>query len=75
MRVAPCCRDRGRGWADEGALCLSSDGYDMFASGNPDDSYSHEDRHKAPALPNIRPLSLQHRGRIIADCSCENSSE
>ena len=25
----------------------------------PDESYSHEDKHKAPALPRIRPLSLQ----------------
>src|SRR5216683_5965910 len=41
------------------ALCLSSLGCDHLASRNPTGSRCHEDKHKAPTLPHIRPLSLQ----------------
>jgi hypothetical protein len=52
-RPSPSCRDKGRGGVDEGALCLSSLGYDPFASQNPDESHCHEDKHKAPTLPHL----------------------
>src|SRR5690348_6924788 len=57
------CRDRGKGWADAGALCLSlvrrrAVGF-THMSDNPDKSGGNEDRHKAPTLPPIHPLSLQ----------------
>src|ERR1700694_1920237 len=32
------CRDKGLGCADEGALCLSSSGFDLYASQNPNES-------------------------------------
>jgi len=35
---------------------------DHLASWNPDESYSNEDKHKAPTLLHIRPLSLQDGG-------------
>src|SRR5712692_543994 len=51
MRVPPSCRDKGRGWVDAGALCLSpsqpgSSGSTMSRciSSNPTESYCHEDR-------------------------------
>jgi len=44
---------------DEGALCLSSSECDHLASRNPNESKSDQDKHKAPTLPHIRPLSLQ----------------
>ena len=49
MRPASC-RDKGRGGVDERALCLSSLGCDHLASRNPNESNSHQDRHKAPTL-------------------------
>jgi hypothetical protein len=48
---------------DEGALCLSSLGYDPFASRNPDETSYDEDKHKAHTLPCIHPLSLQDESR------------
>src|SRR6266446_8560041 len=53
------CRDKGRGGVDEGAWCLSWLGYDHLASRNPNAWKSHHDKHQAPTLPHIRPLSLQ----------------
>src|SRR5713101_2787314 len=53
------CRDKGRGGVDEGALCLSWLGCDLGALRNPKGSRCHQDKHKAPTLPHIRPLSLQ----------------
>jgi len=44
---------------DEGALCLPSLGCDHLASPNPNESKSHQDKHKASTLPHIHPLSLQ----------------
>ena len=61
------CRDRGRGGADVGALCLSSSGCNPHASQTPDESSGQQDRHKAPTHPLIHPLSLQERGRHIID--------
>jgi len=58
----PSCRDKGWGSADEGALCLSWWEGDPSASRNPGESSRNEDKHKAPALPHIRPLSLQDGG-------------
>jgi hypothetical protein len=59
---APFCRDKGWGRVDEGALCLSSSGYDPSASRNPTESSCHQDKHKAPTHPRLRPLSLQDAG-------------
>ena len=56
------CRDKGRGWVDEGALCLSSSECDPSASRNPDESHCHEDKHKAPTHLRVHPLSLQDGG-------------
>ena len=50
---------------DEGALCLSSMGYDHGVLRNPDESNCDEDKHKAPTHPLIRPLSLQMRSIVI----------
>src|SRR6266446_5879427 len=84
------CRDKGRGGVDEGAWCLSSLGCDHLASRNPNESKSHQDKHQAPTLPHIRPLSLQDgdtripefgrekpsgRGRTIALFGYQTSSE
>ena len=56
---APSCRDSGRGWVDEGALCLSW--WECDSSGFREAGWLHpnEDKHKAPTLPLILPLSLQ----------------
>ena len=45
---------------DEGALWLSSCGCDRLAAQHPHEYYGHQDRHKAPTLPRIHPLSLQN---------------
>src|SRR5579859_165723 len=66
MNAPASCRDRGKGGVDVGALCLSSCEGDPSALQNPTESYGNEDRHKAPALPHVRPLSLQNRGCIVA---------
>src|SRR6266851_8437590 len=64
-KVRPAsCRDKGRSGGDEGALCLSSWwGGDRVASRNPDHASCHQDKHKAPTLLHIHPLSLQDTGR------------
>ena len=49
-------------WGRVGALCLSSSGCDPFASRNTDESCCDEDKHKAPASAQHRPLSLQDDG-------------
>jgi hypothetical protein len=56
------CRDKGKGRVDAGALCLSWLECDHQASRNPGESRCHEDKHKAPTHPHIRPLSLQDAG-------------
>ena len=58
-----------------GALCLSLLECDHYASRNPGKSCCHEDKHKAPTLPLIRPLSLQDRAVRIAAFGRQNSSE
>ena len=62
----PSCRDKGLGVGvlDEGALCLSSWVCDhlMGYHHTPGKSRCDEDKHKAPTLPHIRPLSLQDGG-------------
>jgi len=57
------CRDKGLGGVDDGALCLSSWGCDRVASRNLDRSSGHQDKHKAPTLLHVHPLSLQDAGR------------
>jgi hypothetical protein len=52
---------------DAEALCLSSSEGDSFAPQYPNKSCSDEDRHKAPTLPLIHPLSLQNREYTITD--------
>ena len=44
---------------DEGAWCLSSSGCDFLLHEVPKGSRCHQDKHKAPTLPHIRPMSLQ----------------
>ncbi len=56
------CRDKGRGRVYEGALCLSWWEGDHQASRNSGESCCHQDKHKAPTHPRIRPLSLQDDG-------------
>src|SRR5215472_17322365 len=53
----PFCRVRGWGWVDVGVLCLSWWPYD--SPDYPRHEHPNEDRHKAPSLPLIHPLSLQ----------------
>ena len=70
MESPSSCRDRERGGADAGALCLSSLECDPFASRDPDESGCHQDRHEAPTHPLIHPLSLQdgsERCEILLD--------
>src|SRR5229473_6388872 len=63
-KVRPAsCRDKGRRGVDEGALCLSWWGCDRVASRNPDHASCHQDKHKAPTLLHVHPLSLQDGGR------------
>ena len=54
------CRDKGWGWVDAGAWCLSSLGmrscrHGVMARARPPTP----DKHKAPTPPHIHPLSLQ----------------
>ncbi len=76
--VPPSCRDKGRMWGWVGALCLSSLGDDQRGSRNPDETCCHEDKHKAPTLPRILPLSLQEAGDagvpVITAFGCQSSS-
>src|SRR5690348_11105836 len=74
MEEPTSCRDREKGGADAGALCLSSSGCDSSVSHKPAESDGEEDRHKAPTHPHIHPLSLQNRGRNITDLNCQHSS-
>jgi hypothetical protein len=68
----PSCRDSGWGGVDVGALCLSSwkrdsvglydirvEVFPQVPHKTPTESLPGEDKHKAPALPRVRPLSLQ----------------
>src|SRR5579859_252443 len=63
VRVALFCRDKGRCGMDEGALCLSpSCGGDLLASQHTTTNrIATRDKHKAPTLPSVHPLSLQNR--------------
>ena len=74
MRLSASCRDKGRGGVDEGALCLSWSECDHLASRNPNASKSEEDKHKAPTLPHIRPLSLQDGDTRIPEFGREKPS-
>ena len=59
-----CCRDKGRCGADVGALCLSVPACLLDPQG---------DKHKAPAHPLLRPLSLRLLsldGARVACCTC-----
>ncbi len=47
---------------DEGALCLSSWGWERLDSRNPDHSSCQQDKHEAPTLLRVHPLSLQDAG-------------
>ena len=73
---SPRCRDRGRGGADAGALCLSSWGCDPHAPHIPDESSVHQDKHKAPSHPFIHPLSLRvaDMGMTDLDGQCSLSA-
>ena len=44
------------------------------ASRNPNESYCHQDKHKAPTPPHIRPLSLQDGATRIPRFGCQKSS-
>src|SRR5258706_9467326 len=59
-------RDKGWDGVDAGALCLSSLGGRHLARHpeHPHESWCEQDKHKAPAHPRIRPLSLQVRRRF-----------
>jgi len=48
---------------DEGAWCLSSLGFadPLGHHGTLTESRCHQDKHQAPTLPHIHPLSLQDR--------------
>jgi hypothetical protein len=48
---------RNRAW------CLSTSDAALVPRIPPDESSGHQDRHQAPALPHIHPLSLPERGR------------
>ncbi len=63
------CRDKGLGGVDAGALCLSSSGSRNLAEPHetPTKSCCRQDKHKAPAHPHIRPLSLQDGGTSFPD--------
>src|SRR5579863_8626779 len=62
MRRASSCRDRGRGWADAGALCLSSCGYDPSAS--PDAGRMHRIATRTSTRPPPIPTSTPCPYRI-----------
>src|SRR5581483_1125372 len=53
------------GW---GGLALASDA-------RPTGSHPHQDKHKAPTLPHVRPLSLQNAGTPLTRFGRQNSSE
>src|SRR5260370_20091061 len=63
-KVRPAsCRDKGRSGGDEGALCLSSWPDEWSGLREATRSHPHQDKHKAPTLLHIHPLSLQDTGR------------
>src|SRR5581483_5134588 len=73
------CRDKGRGRVEEGALCLSSSDSRHRARHHkiPTEASCHQDKHKAPAHPRIRPLSLQDGETVpyaIPPFGCHKSS-
>ena len=65
------CRDRGRGGADVGALCLSCWPNESEAGGEAREADPDEDRHKAPSHPSIRPLSLQDGEMPMTALDCQ----
>src|SRR5260370_7538704 len=79
-KVRPAsCRDKGRSGGDEGALCLSSWPDEWSGLREATRSHPHQDKHKAPTLLHIHPLSLQDTGRrqtfpIIPPFGCQRSS-
>jgi hypothetical protein len=63
-KVRPAsCRDKGRSGVDEGALCLSWWPDEWSGLREATRSHPHEDKHKAPTLLHVHPLSLQDAGR------------
>src|SRR5581483_8364227 len=67
-RLRPAsCRDKGWMRRRVGALCLSSSEYDHSWEYHqiPEASRCHKDKHKAPTLLRIHPLSLQDGGMCI----------
>lgn len=60
---ASVCRDRGKGGADAGTLCLSSCECesDPFVHKTRANRKASRDKHKTPTLLHIHPLSLQLR--------------
>jgi len=78
-QILRCAQDDKTGFGREnssgaGVLCLSASGYDPCISWNPNESYCDEDKHKAPAHPHIRPLSLQDGAARIAAFGWQSSS-
>src|SRR5579859_1884941 len=67
----------GDGLGGCGALCLSSSQHDSVGCGDADVSPLHEDRHKAPTLLHIYPLSLQDEAAFpaITRFDCQRSSD
>src|SRR5229473_3599418 len=61
------CRDKGRSGVDEGALCLSSWGGDRLASGNPDHSSCHQDKHKAQYISNRKEGGTSRHRKTLSD--------
>src|SRR5216684_1678679 len=66
VRPASCMHPVGTrggvGWMRGPGACPGGDETGRLASGNPDHSSCHQDKHQAPTLPHIRPLSLQDGG-------------
>ena len=62
------CRDKGWMWSRVGALCLSwwHDAWSGLREATRSPPH-HEDKHKAPSSPPLRPLSLQDAGRTFPD--------
>jgi hypothetical protein len=54
---------------DEGALCLSSLGYNHHARRNPDESHSHENKHKAVKIhQNVATAGDESTAPPVANC-------
>jgi hypothetical protein len=58
------CRDRGRMWGWEGALCLSAWPLQVSWFGETSQAPQDADRHKAPSQPLPHPLSLQDEATL-----------